>query len=78
MAGWFARCKVCNAFKSEPGECIAFRHTSDGGVAPAETRHILSSGVGCVCRNCVRVLAGQLVKVPTPPALTEPAADEGG
>jgi hypothetical protein len=73
MANWFARCELCDAFKFEPNECIAFRRTShDGVITPAEIRDVPSSGLGCVCENCVRVLAGQLVKAPTPATTEKP------
>lgn len=75
MTDWCARCELCNEFKFEPDECVVFRRTSRT-ITPAESKHVGMSGVGCVCENCVRILAKQLVKPPTPPELTEPA-DEG-
>lgn len=70
MADWFAKCEICNEIQFEPDKCVAFRRTSQRGIiAPADIRRVPSSGLACVCENCVRVLAGQLVKVPT---LTEP------
>jgi hypothetical protein len=70
MAEWLARCAICHTFIFVPDKCVAFRRTSQGGIVAAEIRHVGKSGTGCVCRDCVRVLAGQLVKVATP-ATTE-------